>query len=147
SLGGAPSANAIACGAPSSLRHVTDVPGATTRAAGANAKFAIETAPGAAAVPADAAGWTTTLRGALPTAIVFVPPLARSTTVRSFEPSFVTHTVLPSDAIQCGCLPTAIARSAAFVAGSKTSSSPGPWTTTAPTVAPSDLPRCGDAPV
>src|SRR5450631_4237307 len=102
SLGAAPSAKARACGAPSSLRHVTVLPGATVIGDGAKAKFAIDTAGGAAALLA-ATGWTTILRGALPTAIVVVLPLARSTALTSFDPSLVTQTVLPSEAIQCGC--------------------------------------------
>ena len=61
--------------------------------------------------------------------IVRVSPLARSTTAMSFDPSFVTTACAPpfAIAIQCGCLPTAIERSGAFVAGSKSRSSPGPW--------------------
>ena len=51
-------------------------------------------------------------------------------------------------AIQCGCLPTATLRSGAWLAGSNSSSSPGPWTTIVPTAAPANhLPRCGDGPV
>jgi hypothetical protein len=44
------------------------------------------------AVPAAfvAVRCTTTLRGAVPTAIVATCPVARSTTLRSFEPSLVT---------------------------------------------------------
>src|SRR5262245_33465442 len=81
---------------------------------------------------------TTTLRGALPTGIVAVRPVARSTTVTSFEPSLVTYTVLPSPdvAAQFGCFPTATLRAGLFVSGSNKSSSPGPWTTTMPNAEP-----------
>src|SRR5690349_25130657 len=84
-----------------------------------------------------AIGCTTTLRGALPTAMVRVLPLARSTMVKSLEPSFVTYAVFPSADIvaQCGCLPTATLRTGMFVVGSNKRSSPGPCTTTIPNVA------------
>src|SRR6476619_1575990 len=81
-----------------------------------------------------ALGCTTTLRGALPTAMVRVLPLARSTMVKSLEPSFVTYAVLPSAEVvaQCGCLPTVTLRTAIFVVGSNNISWPGPCTTTMP---------------
>src|ERR1041385_8074002 len=84
-----------------------------------------------------ALGCTTTFRGALPTAIVRVLPLARSTMVKSLEPSLVTYAVFPSAEVvaQCGCLPTDTLRTGAFVAGSNNSSSPGPCTTTMPNAA------------
>ena len=62
----------------------------------------------AAAVVVAAAGWTTTLRGALPTAMVDVGPLARSTT-RDVVRAFVGDAhglAVGAGAIQCGCLPT-----------------------------------------
>jgi hypothetical protein len=71
------------------LLQVTVEPGATVISPGAKAKFAIEIfAPDDCVLAAT--GSTTTLRGALPTAIVDVVPEARSTTVTSFDPSLVT---------------------------------------------------------
>src|SRR4029434_10716289 len=87
--------------------------------------------------------------GALPTAMDFVWPLVRSTTVISFEPSLVTYVVLPSlDVVaQVGCLPTATLRAGLFVAGSNKSSSPGPCTTTMPNAEPrGELTKRGDTP-
>jgi len=112
SLGVVPSPNASACGAPSALIQVTALPRSTLTGDGAKAKLAIETVGGPAAALFVAAGWTTILRSALPTAIVVVFTLARTTALTSFEPSVVTQTVLSSEAIQYGCLPTArVARS------------------------------------
>src|ERR1700682_4323722 len=136
------------CGAPSLLAQVTRVPRDTPTSAGPNVKFAIDTRPAAAAGPV-VVGCTTTLRGALPTATVVVCPVCVSTSVTLLEPSLVTQTRRPSaDVIQCGCAPTLMLFTGAFVAGSNSKSSPGPWTTTVPYFAPrKSAAMWGDAPV
>src|SRR5476651_462670 len=130
------SLNVTVCGPPSSLLQVMLSPALIVIAPGANAKFVIETFPARFA----GAACTTTLRGALPTAIVSTFCEAKSTTERSFDPSLVTYAVLPSldTLIQCGCLPTAMLRTGLFVTGSNTSNSPGPCTTAMPSVMPAN---------
>ena len=78
-------------------------------------------------VAPDALGWTTILRGPLPTAIVArTVSVRRSTTDTSLEPSSVTNAVLESAvvAIQCGCFPTATTAVTVLSLGRTTASSP-----------------------
>src|ERR1700681_376184 len=98
---------------------MTRSPALTVTVWGPNAKPAMETFAAAADV-GPAFCWTTILRGAFPTPIVVVLPVATSKTDTLFEPSFVTYAVLPSpdSASQCGCLPTETLRTGIFVAGS-----------------------------
>src|SRR5207253_9471670 len=114
---------------------------------GAKANLSIVTA----LVELDGAGWTTILRGALPTGTVaFTVRDIRSTTDRSFEFSLVTYAVVESDdtPIQCGMVPTLMVPIAAYAVGSNKSSVPGPCETTMPSL-PSGVKSgwCGEAPV
>ena len=111
-----------------------------TRAAEAAGALALGTGP----------GWTAILRGALPTGIVATTVrVARLTTETSFEPSFVTYAVFPSDVAvtQCGVLPTRTVPATVPLAASMIPSSPGPWLgTRAQRPSRVNGAWCGDAP-
>src|SRR5713101_4904155 len=126
----APAALVLVCATGSLLVKVIAWPGLTVIVAGANANLPMPTltAPVTAAAAAGAvAGWTTILRGPLPTATVAVTLCSdRSTTDTSFELSFVTYAQRLSEVtpIQWGMLPTLIEPVDMYVAGSNRSSVP-----------------------
>src|SRR2546423_8557117 len=133
----APSALVLVCATGSLLVNVIAWPGLTVIVAGANAKLAMLTFGAAAAAgwPAAGPGWTTILRGALPTGTVAVTlRSARSTTDTSFEVSLVTYAQRLSEVtpIQCGIVPTLIEPVGTYVAGANKCRVPGPRITTSP---------------
>src|SRR5437660_4153434 len=108
-----PPALVLVCATGSLLVNVIAWPGLTVIVAGANANLPMPTLAAPVAGPPAVAGpgWTTILRGPLPTATVAVTLCsARSTTDTSFELSFVTYAQRLSEVtpIQCGIVPTLI---------------------------------------